>query len=89
MKLDLWIPAGTPQGHRTDLSGAANLHDYPAAGPWPDHLGHGDMLVAGHDVGAALEAVSRLDGLRVVQTLSGIALFGLFGFVLANKIRNS
>jgi len=70
VKLDLWIPAGTPQGHRTDLSGAANLHDYPAAGPWPDHLGHGDMLVAGHDVGAALEAVSRLDGLRVVQTLS-------------------
>ena len=70
MKLDLWIPAGTPQGRRTDLSGAANLHDYPAAGPWPDHLGHGDMLVTGHDVGAALEAVSRLDGLRVVQTLS-------------------
>ena len=70
MKLDLWIPAGTPQGRRTDLSGAANLHDYPAAGPWPDHLGHGDMLVPGHDVGAALEAVSRLDGLRVVQTLS-------------------
>jgi phosphoglycerate dehydrogenase-like enzyme len=70
VKLDLWIPAGTPQGRRTDLSGAANLHDYPAAGPWPDHLGHADMLVAGHDVGAALEAVSRLDGLRVVQTLS-------------------
>ena len=70
MKLDLWIPVGTPQGRRNDLSGAANLHDYPAAGPWPDHLGHGDMLVTGHDVGAALEAVSRLDGLRVVQTLS-------------------
>ncbi len=70
MKLDLWIPAGTPQGRRTVLSGAANLHDYPAAGPWPDHLGHGDMLVAGHDVRAALEAVSRLDGLRLLQTLS-------------------
>jgi phosphoglycerate dehydrogenase-like enzyme len=70
VKLDLWIPAGTPQGRRTDLSGAANLHDYPAAAPWPDHLGHGDMLVAGHDVRAALVAVSRLDGLRLVQTLS-------------------
>ena len=70
MKLDLWIPDGTPPGRRNDLSGAANLHDYPAAGPLPDHLGHGDMLVAGHDVGAALEAVSRLDGLRLVQTLS-------------------
>jgi phosphoglycerate dehydrogenase-like enzyme len=70
VKLDLWIPAGTPQDRRTDLSGAANLHDYPAAAPWPDNLGHGDMLVAGHDVGAALEAVSRLDGLRLVQTLS-------------------
>jgi phosphoglycerate dehydrogenase-like enzyme len=70
VKLELWIPAGTPPGRRSDLSGAANVHDYPAAGPWPDHLGHGDMLVTGHDVGTALEAVSRLDGLRLVQTLS-------------------
>ena len=68
--LDLWIPAGTPLGRRTRLTDAATLHEYPASGPWPAHLGRGDMLVAGHDVGAALEAVSRLDGLRVVQTLT-------------------
>ena len=69
-QLDLWIPAGTPQGRRVGLRGAANLHDYPGSGPWPDHLGRGDMLVADHDVEAALEAMSRLEGLRVVQTLS-------------------
>jgi phosphoglycerate dehydrogenase-like enzyme len=68
--LDLWIPTGTPQARRTDLGRAAKLHDYPASGPWPEHLGHGDMLVADHDVRAALEAASRLDGLRVIQTLS-------------------
>ena len=68
--LDLWIPPGTPQAPREDLGSAANLHEYPASGPWAERLGHGDMLVADHDIGTALEAVSRIDGLRVVQTLS-------------------
>ena len=68
--LDLWIPAATPPGPRTELGSAAKLHDYPASGPLPERLGHGDMLVADHDVRAAVEAASRLDGLRVVQTLS-------------------
>jgi phosphoglycerate dehydrogenase-like enzyme len=52
------------------LSAYANLHEYPAPGPLPDHLGRGDMLVADHDVGLTLDAISRLDGLRVVQTLT-------------------
>lgn len=70
MKLDLWIPSRTPPERRASLDPVATLHDYPSSGPWPDHLGRADMLVADHDSGAAVEAAARLDGLRVVQTLS-------------------
>jgi phosphoglycerate dehydrogenase-like enzyme len=68
--MDLWIPARTPPERRRALEDAATLHDYQPAGPWPERLGRGDMLVADHDTRAAVEAISRLDGLRVVQTLS-------------------
>jgi phosphoglycerate dehydrogenase-like enzyme len=68
--LELWIPSRTPPQWRTSLAGVANLHDYPSSGPWPAHLGRADMLVADHDVAAAIEAAARLEGLRVVQTLS-------------------
>jgi phosphoglycerate dehydrogenase-like enzyme len=70
VKIDLWIPARTPPARRRDLEEVATLHDYEAAGPWPDRLGRADMLVADHDTRAAVEAIPRLDGLRVVQTLS-------------------
>jgi phosphoglycerate dehydrogenase-like enzyme len=70
VKPDLWISASTPAGPREDLARLANLHDFPISGALPDRLGHADMLVSAHDVAAALEAIPRLDGLRVVQTFS-------------------
>ena len=70
VKPELWIPARTSQQRRDALKGIANLHEYPTEDPLPGGLGHGDMLVADHDLTAALEAVSRIEGLRVVQTMS-------------------
>jgi phosphoglycerate dehydrogenase-like enzyme len=70
MKLELWIPARTPPERRTSLEAVANVHDYQPAGPRPDRLGRADMLVADHDTRAAIEVIPRLEGLRVVQTLS-------------------
>jgi phosphoglycerate dehydrogenase-like enzyme len=70
VKPDVWIPARTPPAPREALARLANLHDFAATGPLPDRLGHGDLLVAAHDVKAALEAIPRIEGLRVVQTFS-------------------
>ena len=70
MQPDLWIPARTPDGPRETLSELASLHDFPASGPMPDRMGHGDMLVSAHDVRAALQVIPRIEGLRVVQTFS-------------------
>jgi phosphoglycerate dehydrogenase-like enzyme len=70
VKLEVWIPAATPDQRRRGLDGNANLHDYPPSGPWPERLGSADMLVAGHDLRATLEAIPRLEGLKVVQTMS-------------------
>jgi phosphoglycerate dehydrogenase-like enzyme len=66
----LWIPTGTPEPRRRGLDASANLHDYPPSGPWPEGPGSADMLVAGGDLHATLEAIPRLEGLKVVQTLS-------------------
>jgi phosphoglycerate dehydrogenase-like enzyme len=68
--VDLWVPARTPAFRRTGLEAIATVHEYAPAGPWPDRPGHGDMLVADHDVRAAIEIAPRLEGLRIVQTLS-------------------
>jgi phosphoglycerate dehydrogenase-like enzyme len=70
MKPDLWIPARTPQHRRDSLERIADLHEYPPDDPSPGSLGRGDMLVVGDDLTAALGAISRIDGLRVVQTMS-------------------
>jgi phosphoglycerate dehydrogenase-like enzyme len=70
VKLDLWIPTGTPEPRRRSLDASATLHDYPPSGPWPERPGSADMLVAGGDLRATLEAIPRLEGLKVVQTLS-------------------
>jgi phosphoglycerate dehydrogenase-like enzyme len=67
---DLWIPAQTSQPRREAIAGAATLHEYPPPDPRPERFGRGDMLVADHDVTTAIEAISRIDGLRVVQTMS-------------------
>jgi phosphoglycerate dehydrogenase-like enzyme len=70
MTLDIWIPAEAPQPRRDALATIANVHLYPPSGPWPEQLGHGDLLVAHDDLSTTLEAIPRIDGLRVVQTMS-------------------
>jgi phosphoglycerate dehydrogenase-like enzyme len=70
VKPDVWIPDATTPDDRALLAPIANVHSFPAKGRIDEPLGHGDMLVAGHAVRAALEAIPWLDGLRVVQTFS-------------------
>lgn len=61
------------------------------------HGGNGitdDLLFSASQVTASTpprltSSNALVDWVRVVQTLAGVALLGLFGFVLGNKIRNS
>jgi len=70
MKPDLWIPARTPAEPRAALSDLASLHDFPASGPLPERMSHGELLVSAPDLGAARQVIPRVDGLKVVQTFS-------------------
>ena len=70
MTIDLWIPSRVTEERRVELGTIARVHAYPRDGEVPERLGHGDMLVSDHDVRSALEAIPRVEGLRVVQTLS-------------------
>jgi phosphoglycerate dehydrogenase-like enzyme len=70
MRPDVWIPASTSAIDRRWLEGAAAIHEVPAEGALPSHLGHADLLVLGFPPTRALEAIPSLDGLRVVQSLS-------------------
>ena len=75
---DVWIPERTAPDERALLDGLATLHLLPARGPLPDRLGHADMLVAAHSVERSLEAIPRLEGLKVVQSFSA-GIDGLIG----------
>lgn len=46
------------------------VHEVPAAGTLPDRLGRGEFLVADYDQARVIEAIGRLDDLRVVQTMA-------------------
>jgi phosphoglycerate dehydrogenase-like enzyme len=70
MGLDVWIPERTPLVERQRLDDVADVHVFPAAGPIPADLGHGDLLVAGYDAARALEVAPHLHGLRFLQTFS-------------------
>ena len=67
---DVWIPERATDDERALLDGIATLHVLPADGPLPDHLGHADILVSAHRVERALEAIPKLEGLKVVQSFS-------------------
>jgi phosphoglycerate dehydrogenase-like enzyme len=64
------VPERAGDDGRAALDGLATLHVLPAKGQLPDHLGHADMLVTAHAVERSLEAIPKLDGLKVVQTFS-------------------
>ncbi len=70
MRPDVWIPAQTPAVERERIGTLATLHVFPDSGPLAARLGHGDVLVAAHDVRRALEVARHLDGLQVIQSLS-------------------
>ncbi|HEY6114815.1 MAG TPA: NAD(P)-dependent oxidoreductase [Candidatus Dormibacteraeota bacterium] len=66
-----WIPDGTLPQHRALLPGSVTVHLVPAdAAPLPDHLGTGQFLVAAFEPERLDQVIRRLDGLRVVQTMS-------------------
>src|ERR1700686_2176243 len=66
--LTVWIPQKTPEPFTALLPAGIELHRLPASGDLPARLGRGEVLVAyGTD---EIPAISRLEGLRVVQTLS-------------------
>ena len=70
MAIDVWIPGDTGAEHRVLVPGEAAIHDLPMTGELPPCLGHADMLVTDFRWPRAIEAIPRLDGLRVVQSLS-------------------
>jgi phosphoglycerate dehydrogenase-like enzyme len=67
---DVWIPERTTAEERRLFDGLATLHAVPADGPLPDRLGHADILVAAQGVERSLEAIPKLEGLRVVQSFA-------------------
>jgi phosphoglycerate dehydrogenase-like enzyme len=69
-KVDVWIPAGTPDEYLALLPSGVDLHVLPAVASAPDRLGPGQFVVAGFDRRAFADLVKRLDGVRVVQAMS-------------------
>jgi len=68
--IDVWIPVSTSPEHRALLPDGIALHDLPAAGTLPDRLGRGEFLVADYNPDRVIEAVRKLDDLRVVQAMA-------------------
>jgi phosphoglycerate dehydrogenase-like enzyme len=67
--INVWIPPETAPRHRSLLPDGIDVHDLPAA-PLPERLGRGEFLVADYNRGRVLEAIARLDDLRVVQSMA-------------------
>ena len=70
MAVDVWVPGDTAREYRALLPVEARLHDLPMEGSLPDRLGHADILVADFRWRRAIEAIPRLEALRVVQSFS-------------------
>ena len=70
MRPDIWIPERSPAEVRERLAALAAVHVFAAAGPLPERLGHGDLLVAAYGAARALEVAGHIDGLRYVQSFS-------------------
>jgi phosphoglycerate dehydrogenase-like enzyme len=68
--VDVWIPPETAAQHRALLPQGVTVHDLPAGSPLPERLGRGEFLVADYNRPRVLEAIARLEDLRVVQTMA-------------------
>jgi len=75
---DLWIPERATADERALFDGLATIHVVPAEGSLPERLGHADILVSAHGVERSLEAILKLEGLKVVQSFSA-GIDGLIG----------
>jgi phosphoglycerate dehydrogenase-like enzyme len=84
----VWVPADTDDGHLAQLPAGIEVHRMPSDPGGDSTLGPGEFVVAGQDRRALGGALRRLEGLRVVQSLSaGVdALIGLIpsGVTLAD-----
>ena len=70
MAIDVWIPGDTGTEYRALVPREAEIHDLPMTGELPGHLGHADILVADFRWHRSIEAIPRLEGLQVLQSLS-------------------
>jgi phosphoglycerate dehydrogenase-like enzyme len=70
MRPVIWIPEEAPSAERERLATLAGVEIYPAAGPLPDRLGRGDLVVGGNDPKRALDVAPHIEGLRYFQTFS-------------------
>ena len=70
MAIEVWIPDGTKPEHRALLPDGIAIHELPGATKLPDRLGRGEFLVADYNPPRVIEAIHRLDDLRVVQAMA-------------------
>ena len=70
MAIEVWIPDGTKPEHRALLPDGIDIHELPGATKLPDRLGRGEFLVADYNPPRVIEAIHRLDDLRVVQAMA-------------------
>jgi len=68
--VNVWIPPETAAQHRALLPDGIAVHDLPADGAFPERLGRGEFLVADYNRVRVLDAIARLEDLRVVQTMA-------------------
>jgi phosphoglycerate dehydrogenase-like enzyme len=66
----LWVPPGIAPEHRTLMPADVAVREIPVEGGLPESLGRADMLVPHVSRHRLREVLPRLDGLRVIQTLS-------------------
>ncbi len=66
----LWVPPGTTPEHLAGMPSGVTVREIPVDGDLPASLGPADMLVPHVRRTRLREVLPRLDGLRVIQTLS-------------------
>lgn len=66
--VDVWIPPETNAAHRALLPAGITVHELPDQAS--QRLGRGEFLVADYNFPRVIHAMTDLDGLRVVQSMS-------------------
>lgn len=66
----MWVQHPASPAQLAMLPAALDVRHVPAEGPLPESLGPGDILVPSFDRRRVREVIPRIEGLRVIQTLS-------------------